>query len=375
MTMALDPSQQQRFGPGLSFDYQAHAQPPAFSNPWSSSSSPPQSIPAAAGPGSAVFNVHGQPSMPPAMMPGKPIPGRASTGSTSSMASYGSMPIPSSAASHNPPSSSLSIQHELLNPNHDMLSMNRMQTSAAAFGEPSYAATASPVNGHFAPPATGPYEAMGYAAAPPRHHPFPIGHDDPSRRFSQAPMPPTEDRRGFADALDAGHGMLAMSQETPRNIYGGGRNDRSSVDSYGFPSTHSTSSSISSTGNISSYYGDSVSDYSTAGSDIESRTLPRPQGLLGHQMPPAPQSMMGQFSSKVSSSTQKKHKCKVCDKRFTRPSSLQTHMYSHTGEKPFACDVEGCGRHFSVVSNLRRHRKVHRGDARSEAGSEDHHSD
>lgn len=143
------------------------------------------------------------------------------------------------------------------------------------------------------------------------------------------------ERRGFADALDASHGMLAMSQETPRNIYGP-RSDRSSVDSYGFPSTHSTSSSISSSGNFSSYYGDSVSDYSTAGSDIESvnsRTLPRPAGLMTSQMPPAPQSMMGQFSSKVSSSTQKKHKCKVCDKRFTRPSSLQTHMYSHTGEK------------------------------------------
>lgn len=207
------------------------------------------------------------------------------------------------------------------------------------------------------------------------------------------------ERKGFADALDASHGMLAMSQETPRNIYGT-RNDRSSIDSYGFPSTHSTSSSISSSGNFSSYYGgDSVSDYSTAGSDIESvnsRTLPRPHSLMVSQMPPAPQSMMGQFSSKVSSSTQKKHKCKVCDKRFTRPSSLQTHMYSHTGEKrecpclqhfpwpflqaltdhvAFACDVEGCGRHFSVVSNLRRHRKVHRGEARSEAGSEDHQSD
>lgn len=144
-----------------------------------------------------------------------------------------------------------------------------------------------------------------------------------------------DERRSFADALDASHGMLAMSQETPRNIYGP-RSNRSSVDSYGFPSTHSTSSSISSNGNFSSYYGDSVSDYSTAGSDIESvnsRTLPRPQGLMGSQIPPAPQSMMGQFSSKVSSSTQKKHKCKVCDKRFTRPSSLQTHMYSHTGEK------------------------------------------
>lgn len=143
----------------------------------------------------------------------------------------------------------------------------------------------------------------------------------------------TDDRRGFAEALDASHGMLAMSQETPRNIYG---RDRSSVDSYGFPSTHSTSSSVSSSGGFGSYYGDSVSDYSTAGSDIESvssRTLPRPQGMMSSSVPPAPQSMMGQFSSKVSSSTQKKHKCKVCDKRFTRPSSLQTHMYSHTGEK------------------------------------------
>ncbi|KAK3075427.1 hypothetical protein LTS18_014042, partial [Coniosporium uncinatum] len=63
------------------------------------------------------------------------------------------------------------------------------------------------------------------------------------------------------------------------------------------------------------------------------RTLPRPSALVGTNLPPAPQSMMGQFSSKVSSSSQKKHKCKICDKRFTRPSSLQTHMYSHTGEK------------------------------------------
>jgi uncharacterized Zn-finger protein len=52
--------------------------------------------------------------------------------------------------------------------------------------------------------------------------------------------------------------------------------------------------------------------------------------------------MMSQFSSKMPSNTQKKHKCKVCDKRFTRPSSLQTHMYSHTGEK----------RKFSLLHNF-----------------------
>ena len=33
------------------------------------------------------------------------------------------------------------------------------------------------------------------------------------------------------------------------------------------------------------------------------------------------------------SKEQKKYRCKICNKNFTRPSSLQTHMYSHTGEK------------------------------------------
>ncbi|KAF7845760.1 hypothetical protein BT93_L0753 [Corymbia citriodora subsp. variegata] len=178
------------------------------------------------------------------------------------------------------------------------------------------------------------------------------------------------ERSSFNDALDASRGMVAMSQDiTPRNIYGGQQSSRSSSDSYGFPTAHSTHSSISSASTYpSSYYG-SVSEgsyggYSSANEsvDLPSRTLPRPTALNGAALPPAPQSMMGQFSSKVSSNSQKKHKCKVCDKRFTRPSSLQTHMYSHTGEKPFACDVDGCGRHFSVVSNLRRHRKVHKGE-------------
>jgi hypothetical protein len=149
-------------------------------------------------------------------------------------------------------------------------------------------------------------------------------------------------RSSFSDAIDASRGMVAMSQSdiTPRNIYGTQGSSRSSSDSYGFPSTHSAHSSISSASTYPSYYngsvaGSEVSDYSSASEsvDMNSRTLPRPSTLIGANIPPAPQSMMGQFSSKVSSSSQKKHKCKICDKRFTRPSSLQTHMYSHTGEK------------------------------------------
>lgn len=272
-------------------------------------------------------------------------------------------------------------QGEMLTLPQDLLNSQRIQNGPNGFGNDiSYASAPASTQSVYA--RSTPFDSMGYTAAPTRSTYTLQPHQslDISRRLSQQSMS-AEPSRNFGDAIDASQGMIAMSQNTtPRNIYGpGARTGRESGDSYGFPSTHSTSSSVSSTSNYPSYFSasidSSVSDYSGGGSDMESvssRTLPRPSGLGGNA-PPPPQSMMTQFSSKVSSSAQKKHKCKVCDKRFTRPSSLQTHIYSHTGEKPFSCEVEGCGRHFSVVSNLRRHRKVHKDDARSDAGSD--HSD
>lgn len=54
------------------------------------------------------------------------------------------------------------------------------------------------------------------------------------------------------------------------------------------------------------------------------------------------------------------NQCPHCKKKFRRPSSLQTHIYTHTGEKPFQCRWPNCDRRFSVRSNMVRHYRLHK---------------
>ncbi|KAJ2553018.1 hypothetical protein EV175_003096 [Coemansia sp. RSA 1933] len=67
----------------------------------------------------------------------------------------------------------------------------------------------------------------------------------------------------------------------------------------------------------------------------------------------------GVSDSGSSSPKERKYQCMVCNKRFTRPSSLACHRRTHTGEKPHVCMFPGCGKQFSVQSNLRRHMRIH----------------
>lgn len=345
MTMAID-QQQRQFGAlnPLNFDNLPPNYSTQFTNPWQSSAAPQQNLYS-----SSSHNMHQNLGMDM-----KSEPSRLSN----------NLPVPSymSHTSAPPPSSSLPTGY----PQQDMMLGRDVMPSRLPIGS-TYAngvsySTAAPSHSTYAN--SSPFDSQNYASAQPRqsyipqHQPYPdtrrlsqpsvsssyVVNPDVNRHYRQRSLVDIDHRgmsadaaRDYGDVIDASRGMIAMSQDaTPRNIYGpaGGR------DSYGFPPTHSSRSSISSTGTYPQYFGgsmdSSVSDYSNTGSDIESvssRTLPRPSGFLSTSIPPAPASMMGQFSSKVSSSAQKKHKCKVCDKRFTRPSSLQTHMYSHTGEK------------------------------------------
>lgn len=48
-----------------------------------------------------------------------------------------------------------------------------------------------------------------------------------------------------------------------------------------------------------------------------------------------------------------KHKCRYCSKVFGTDSSLQIHLRSHTGERPYVCPV--CGNRFTTKGNLKVH--------------------
>jgi uncharacterized Zn-finger protein len=88
-------------------------------------------------------------------------------------------------------------------------------------------------------------------------------------------------------------------------------------------------------------------------------SLPRLNTVLENLNHYNHKSLGGQLSP-TGSSSGNRYQCPYCSKRFSRPSSLRIHTYSHTGEKPFVCTEPGCGRKFSVQSNMRRHLRVHR---------------
>lgn len=314
MAMAVDNRQHQPFS-NMGYD-PLRFQSSHFTNPWASTTSShnagqiyaTSSMPAS---DASRYTTHGSPSFAPNHLP-------------ASQLSTGIHPLDAHSLSQ------LDLQYE--------------QDGIQSFPSQHFS-TAAPTHGL-------------YAAAAPNMHYGSVGYG----RYHQDRRPShplhhstSEQKQSFSDALDASRGMLAMSQSdiTPRPLYQnhGIASSHRGSDAYGFPAIHSNNSSISSASTYPSYYtGSSVSEasvggYSSAGESIDHpghRALQRSTGMPSGSMPPAPQSMMGSFSSKVSSSSQKKHKCKVCDKRFTRPSSLQTHMYSHTGEK----------RKFSIMRSL-----------------------
>ncbi|KAI8050683.1 hypothetical protein BDF21DRAFT_350954 [Thamnidium elegans] len=56
----------------------------------------------------------------------------------------------------------------------------------------------------------------------------------------------------------------------------------------------------------------------------------------------------------------KPFQCQICQKHFSESNIMTQHMRTHTGEKPYKCDQ--CDRQFSVSASLTIHKRVHSGE-------------
>lgn len=84
-----------------------------------------------------------------------------------------------------------------------------------------------------------------------------------------------------------------------------------------------------------------------------------PPSSVGGPTPTKPETQEGTPKQKRERKPQRpgKYVCSYCSRACAKPSVLQKHIRSHTGERPYPCAP--CGFSFKTKSNLYKHRKSH----------------
>ncbi|XP_046434728.1 zinc finger protein 271-like [Neodiprion fabricii] len=69
---------------------------------------------------------------------------------------------------------------------------------------------------------------------------------------------------------------------------------------------------------------------------------------------------LGQLNFHKKFHSNPRYRCYICSKPFLRPSDIEKHMRTHTGEKPFDCKI--CLKSFAQLGALQQHSRIHSGE-------------